>query len=270
MSSRHWPGRQELGQNFLTDRRVICTVVDLAARTHGPIVEWAAGDGALTLPLAELRRPLEAVEIDPRKAAGLQRRVGPHVCITEGDILRHAPPTAPYTLVSNIPFHITTPVLRRILPMRQWGTAILITQWEVARKRAGVGGATQLTAQWWPWYDFILQQRILSTAFRPRPSIDAGLLLIRRRQTPLLDGDRHDYQQWVRRVFTSRVWGMPEILSRSGGLPPSEARNWCAEQHLTHRTLPKHLGANQWADAYQLIRRRSQTRPSQGGHRQKR
>jgi 23S rRNA (adenine-N6)-dimethyltransferase len=257
MSSHRLPGRHELGQNFLTDQRIIRAVIDLAARTDGRIVEWAAGDGALTLPLAELRRPLEAVELDPRKAARLQRNVGPHVCITEGDILRHAPPTTPYTLVSNIPFHITTPVLRRILPMREWGTAILITQWEVARKRAGVGGATQLTAQWWPWYDFILQQRIPSTAFWPRPSVDAGLLVIRRREAPLLDGDRHDYQQWVRRVFTGRGRGLPEILTRGGGLPAPAARKWCAEQHFTYRTLPKNLKAEQWTDAYRLASRRS-------------
>lgn len=257
MSARHLPGRHELGQNFLTDPRIIRTVVGLAARTDGPIVEWAAGDGALTLPLAALRRPLEAVELDPRQAARLQRHVGPHVCITEGDILRHAPPTGPYTLVSNIPFHITTPVLRRILPMRDWETAILITQWEVARKRAGVGGATQLTAQWWPWYEFILQQRIPSTAFTPRPSVDAGLLVIRRRVAPLLDGDRQDYQQWVRRVFTGRGRGLPEILTRSGGFSAGAARTWCAKQHLTHRTLPKDLGPDQWTDAYRQASRRS-------------
>lgn len=253
MSSRQLPGRHELGQNSVTDHRVIRAVVDLAARTDDPIVEWGAGDGALTLPLAELGRPLEAVEVDPRKIARLQRNVGPHVCITEGDILRHAPPETPYTLVSNIPFHITTAVLRRILAMREWETAILITQWEVARKRAGVGGATQLTAQWWPWYDFILQRRISSTAFSPRPSVDAGLLVIRRRKTPLLDGDRQDYQRWVRRVFTGRGRGMPEILTRGGGIPAPAARTWCAEQGLTYQTLPKNLTAEQWADAYRTL-----------------
>jgi 23S rRNA (adenine-N6)-dimethyltransferase len=256
MSSRHLPGRQELGQNFLKDRRTIRMVVDLVAATDGPIVEWAAGDGALTLPLAELRRPLEAVELDPRKAARLQRNVGPHVCITEGDILRHAPPTTSYTLVSSIPFHITTPVLHRILPMREWETAILITQWEVARKRAGVGGATQLTAQWWPWYDFILEQRIPSNAFSPRPSVDAGLLVIRRREAPLLDGDHRDYQQWVRRVFTGRGRGVPEILARSGGMSARTVRTWCAQQRVTCQTLPKDLTAGQWADAYRLATRR--------------
>jgi 23S rRNA (adenine-N6)-dimethyltransferase len=178
------------------------------------------------------------------------------VCITEGDILRHAPPTTSYTLVSSIPFHITTPVLHRILPMREWETAILITQWEVARKRAGVGGATQLTAQWWPWYDFILEQRIPSNAFSPRPSVDAGLLVIRRREAPLLDGDHRDYQQWVRRVFTGRGRGVPEILARSGGMSARTVRTWCAQQRVTCQTLPKDLTAGQWADAYRLATRR--------------
>jgi 23S rRNA (adenine-N6)-dimethyltransferase len=251
MSTRHLPGRHELGQNLLTDVGTIRAVVELAAQTEGPLVEWAAGDGALTVPLAGLGRPVEAVELDPSMAARLRRTVGPHVCITEGDILRHAPPPTPHTLVSNVPFHLTTAVLRRLFPMGAWHTAILITQWEVARKRAGVGGATQLTAQWWPWYDFELRRRIPSTAFSPRPSVDAGLLVIRRRPTPLLDDGRSAYQQWVWRVFTGRGRGIADILSRSG-IPAAAARSWCAEQQLASRTLPRDLTAEQWADLFRL------------------
>jgi len=255
MSAPNLPGRHELGQNFLIHRGVIRTVVELVAQTDGPIVEWAAGTGVLTRPLADLGRPLEAVELHPWAAARLRRTVGPHVCITEGDILRHAPPGTPHTLVCNVPFHITTAVLRRLLPMAQWQTAVLITQWEVARKRAGIGGATQLTAQWWPWYDFALRQRIPSTAFSPRPSVDAGLLVIRRRKLALLDDARGPYQDWVRRVFGSGGRGMADILTRRG-VPGAAARAWCAEQHLTSRTLPKDLRAEQWVDAYRLAARR--------------
>ncbi len=85
-------GRHELGQNDLIDPRVISRITVLARDTDGPLVDWGAGDGALTLPLARLGRPVQGIEIDPRRAARLARRVGPHVCITEGDILRHAPP----------------------------------------------------------------------------------------------------------------------------------------------------------------------------------
>lgn len=254
MSARSCPGRHELGQNFLTDRHVIRTVVDLATETDGPLVEWAAGDGALTLPLAASGRLLEAVEVDPRRAARLRRRVPPHVCITEGDILRHAPPDAPYTLVCNVPFHITTAVLRRLLALPNWQRAVLVTQWEVARKRAGVGGATQLTAQWWPWFEFRLQQRISAYAFVPRPSVDAGLLVVRRREHPLVDRQA-EYQRWVRDVFTGPGRGMPHILARVDGIPPAEARAWCQRVGLTGRNLPKDLSAEQWAGLYHLSRR---------------
>ena len=155
------PGRHELGQNFLVDRAVLDRIVRLVRERPGPIVEWGTGNGAITLALSRLGRPLEGIEIDPRRVRELKRKVGPHVCISEGDILRHAPP-AGAVLVSNVPFYLTTPVLRHLLRSPHWSSAVLITQWEVARKRAGVGGATQLTAQWWPWYAFGLDRKITS------------------------------------------------------------------------------------------------------------
>ena len=214
-------------------------------------MEWAAGDGALTKPLSLLGRPLEAVEIDTRKAAQLRRTVGPHVAITEGDILRHAPPAGRYDVVCNVPFHITTPVMRRLLSLPGWQTATLITQWEVARKRAGVGGATQLTAQWWPWFEFSLQRRIPASSFTTRPSVDAGLLYVQRRADPLV-APQGAYQRWVRAVFTGRGRGLPEILACASGVPRRAAEVWCHQQGLTNRSLPKDLRAQQLVDAYRL------------------
>jgi 16S rRNA A1518/A1519 N6-dimethyltransferase RsmA/KsgA/DIM1 with predicted DNA glycosylase/AP lyase activity len=43
------PGRHELGQNFLVDRAVLDRIVVLVRERPGPIVEWGAGDGAITL-----------------------------------------------------------------------------------------------------------------------------------------------------------------------------------------------------------------------------
>ena len=264
MAARYRPGPHELGQNFLVDPRTITAVVRLAAQGRRPLVEWAAGNGAVTEQLATLGLPLEAVELDPRQVQHLRRRLGPHVTVTQGDILRHAPPRHRHDLVCNVPFGITTPVLRRLLTLQHWQRAILITQWEVARKRAGVGGATQLTAQWWPWFEFSVRQRVPSAAFRPRPSVDAGLLLIERRPAPLLGrrlpddqalddralDDRARYQRWVRDVFNGRGSGLRQILARAGGAPPERVDAWCARQGLTERTLPRDLTAQQWVDGY--------------------
>jgi 23S rRNA (adenine-N6)-dimethyltransferase len=242
------PGRHELGQNFLVDRPVLDRIVQLVRERPGPIVEWGAGNGAITLALERLGRPVEGIEIDPRHVRELRRKVGPHVCISAGDILRHAPP-ADAVLVSNVPFYLTSPVLRHLLRSPRWSSAVLITQWEVARKRAGIGGATQLTAQWWPWYSFGLDRRISSAAFRPRPSVDAGLLLVSRRAEPLVPASRRaDYQAWAARVFTSRGQGIAEILVRNG-VPRDVAA--ALARHCRHRPrLPRDLRAEDWSQAY--------------------
>jgi 23S rRNA (adenine-N6)-dimethyltransferase len=245
-------GRHELGQNFLVDHEVIRRIVSLAAQTTGPLVDWGAGDGGLTHPLAALGRPLTAVELDPRRVDRLRQRVGPHVCISEGDILRHAPPPGA-TVVSNVPFHLTTPVLRHLLASDGWPLAVLLVQWEVAKKRAGVGGTTQLTAQWWPWFDFRLDSRVPANAFRPRPSVDGGILVIERRARPLvLRAERRSYQQLVRRVFTGRGKNLPAVMARAGRVSETRAQRFCRDHALETGSLPRQLTAQQWADAYRL------------------
>ena len=225
--SRH-PGPHELGQNFLTDRRTIARIVQLAGQTSGPLVEWGTGDGSVTVPLSKLGRSVEGVEIDTVRARNLRRRVGPHVCISEGDILRHAPPTGS-TVVSNVPFSLTTPVLRHLLSSPDWVRAVLLLQWEVARKRAGVGGATQLTAQWWPWLSFTLDRRVPASAFRPRPVVDAGILVIDRRERALLSAAAAAPIPELGRagLLRGQGRGLAEILARSGRMTRAEAVRLC-------------------------------------------
>ncbi|MBW4720001.1 23S ribosomal RNA methyltransferase Erm [Saccharothrix obliqua] len=248
------PGRHELGQNFLVDPDVIDAFVDLVAATTGPIVEIGAGDGALTRPLQRLGRRLTAVEIDHRLVARLHRLTGPAVEVVHGDFLRHAPPADPHVLVGNLPFHQTTAMLRHVLHAPAWTDAVLLVQWEVARRRAGVGGATLMTAQWWPWFDFRLVRRVPATAFRPRPGVDGGLLTANRRARPLVHHvDRGRYQSFARRVFTGRGRGLPEIVA-AAARPLTRARveQWSRRNGVPATALPRDLTARQWADLFHL------------------
>jgi len=152
-------GRPELGQNFLHHRPTIEKITGLVADTRGSILEIGAGDGALTRPLARLGREVTAIDIDEQRVAQLRRSVR-SATITRADALTH-PLSAP-VVVGNIPFHLTTPILRRLLRTATWHDAFLLTQWEVARKRAGVGASTMMTAQAAPWYTFRLLGRVPS------------------------------------------------------------------------------------------------------------
>ncbi|NKU47678.1 hypothetical protein GS897_25610 [Rhodococcus hoagii] len=69
----------------------------------------------MTLPLQALRRPITAIEIDPRHVQKLQHRVDPSTTVVHGDFLRYRLPRTPHTIVGNLPFHHTTAMLRRIL-----------------------------------------------------------------------------------------------------------------------------------------------------------
>lgn len=249
---RSHAGRHELGQNFIRDPAVVGRIVDLAAGAPGPLVEWGTGDGALTMKLAELGRPLHGIDLDARRVRNLSRRVGRHVSITRGDILRHAPPRDS-VVVSNVPFHLTTPILRHLLAGTEWRTAILITQWEVARKRSAVGGTTQLTAQWWPWYEFGLIERIPARAFTPQPSVDGGLLTVSRRDAPLVRSrQRQAYQAWVAAVFSSRGRGLVDILRRNG--VPERTATDISRHTRSRRPLPRDLRADEWSRAYLATR----------------
>ncbi|WP_407646866.1 23S ribosomal RNA methyltransferase Erm [Allosaccharopolyspora coralli] len=244
-------GREELGQNFLVSSRVIGTIVDLVARTAGPVVELGAGDGAVTLPLSRGGRSVTAVEIDPRRVRRLRRTVPEHVAIVQQDMLRYRPPRHPHVLVANLPFHLTTSVLRRVLAQEHWTDAVLLVQWEVARRRAGVGGASLMTASWWPWYEFAVVTRVPAEAFRPVPSVDGGLLTVTRRKTPLVV-DRVGYQRFVRDVFTGRGRGVSEVVTRTGWVSRPSMRAWMGARGLRSTMLPKDLTAEHWASLWAL------------------
>ncbi|WP_034272361.1 23S ribosomal RNA methyltransferase Erm [Haloechinothrix halophila] len=252
MSAAYPGGSHELGQNFLVAPSIIGRIEDLVARTNGPIVELGAGDGAITVPLSRSGRPITAVELDPARARRLQRRTSGNVTVVLADILRFQLPRHPHVLVGNLPFHLTTAVLKRLLRARGWQTAILLVQWEVARRRAGVGGATMLTAQWWPWYEFRLHTRVPARCFRPVPAVDGGLLTMTRRTHPLVT-DRDAYQRFVRDVFTGRGRGLGEILTRTRRANRGELRLWLRTERVSPHALPKDLSAEQWASLWRRL-----------------
>lgn len=245
-------GRHELGQNFLTHRPTITRLTALVAETSGPILEIGAGDGALTRPLAELRRPITAIDIDEHHIRRLQRAL-PHVTFEHADALTY--PLRTPILVGNIPFHLTTPLLRRLLASGGWTDAFLLTQWEVARKRSGVGGSTMMTAQAAPWFNFTLQGRVPSWGFSPRPSVDGGILQIQRRQMPLIPfSEQARYHRFVRAVFTGHGGSLDRIIRHSTGHSRGRVVQALRKAKISARNLPRDLSPEQWVTLWSELR----------------
>ncbi|MFE1012139.1 23S rRNA (adenine(2058)-N(6))-methyltransferase Erm(O) [Streptomyces sp. NPDC058794] len=186
-----------LSQNFLADRAAAEHVARLASpdsRRPSLVLEVGAGKGALTEPLARRSRELYAYEIDTRLVPGLRARFAdtPHVRVGAGDFLTARPPRTPFSVAGNVPFSRTADIVDWCLTAPGLTDATLITQLEYARKRTGdYGRWTLLTVRTWPRHEWRLAGRVSRYGFRPAPRVDAGILRIERRPTPLLPGTAH-------------------------------------------------------------------------------
>lgn len=111
-----------------------------------------------------------------------------------------------------------------------------------------------MTAEWWPWYDFSLVDRVPARAFAPVPAVDAGLLEVERRAAPLVPvREAGDYRTLVRRVFAARGRGVVAMAERVVGAPRSRA--WAAERGIEPDALPRTVTAEQWAALHAIARR---------------
>jgi 23S rRNA (adenine-N6)-dimethyltransferase len=187
------PARQErrrrLGQNFLPPRLAEQLVAEADFRPGQVVVEIGAGAGAVTAALGRRALEVVAVEIDPVWAERLRARFAHgRVRVVHGDFLSVPLPTRPFRVFGSLPFGRTTDILCRLFedPRVPLERADLIVQWDVARKRAAVPPTTLRSTAWAPWWEFRLGRRIPAAAFRPVPRVDAGVLVVTRRDRPLL------------------------------------------------------------------------------------
>ncbi|MHC5907463.1 ErmE/ErmH/ErmO/ErmR family 23S rRNA (adenine(2058)-N(6))-methyltransferase [Streptomyces sp. S6] len=200
MAARPSPVARALSQNFLADRASARQLARLAVPFPGRtplMLEVGAGKGALTEHLAPRCHELRAYEIDPRLLPGLRSRFDatPQVTVIGGDFLTSQPPRTPFSVAGNVPFSRTAAIVDWCLTAPALTDATLMTQLEYARKRTGdYGSWTLLTVRTWPRYEWRLVGRVARTRFRPMPRVDAGVVRIERRPTPLVEPA--SYARW--------------------------------------------------------------------------
>ena len=265
-------------QNFLVDRRVIESLVDGSGVGPGDVVlDIGAGNGLITQAIARRGARVVAIERDPALVRRLRDRFGPGsgVAVVAGDILTASLPREPFAVVANIPFGITTKILRRLLGdaggrLRQ---ADVIVQAEVARKRGTPGRGTLLNATWEPWFEFGAGQRVPRAAFRPQPRVDGAVLIVRRRSVPLVDPAlRREYLTFVTGAFSGARPTVASALTRSAGGVRAVSRSHfgklAGDLGFPAGALPSQLTGEQWAGLFLGVsghRTPGQGAPGHGG-----
>jgi 23S rRNA (adenine-N6)-dimethyltransferase len=247
--SRRDPGRKSSGRHFLSPRLAAELARAFDIGSADLVIEVGAGAGRLTRELARTGSLVLAIELDADLARDLLRSASawPNVYVHQGDALEVALPRSPFRLAGNIPFGITTGLLRRVMDTPHAERLDLITQLEPARKRAAARGSV-LSVVWSTAWRFEIRRRLSRRYFHPHPSVDAAWLVGTRRDEPLINpAERVRFERFVRRGFEApdqpivRALGVRAAMF--GGLD------------IDPRARAIDLTVDEWVSVFRLLRR---------------
>jgi len=181
--------RKGLGQNFLMDHFHLEQIVASADLTPTDVVlEIGPGPGTLTQLLCAQAGQVIAVELDSGMVKLLRQEYAhlTNLTIIEADILKTtinqllSPHNPPYKVVANLPYYITSMVLRYLLsatpnPQR----LVVMVQKEVAQRIVAKPGKMSLLAVSVQVYGQVeIVQYVPAGAFYPPPKVDSAVVRI--------------------------------------------------------------------------------------------
>ena len=203
-------------QYFLRSPGLIKALVGHTTITNKDIVyDIGAGSGVISSVLAGRAKSVIAVEFEPRMATKLRANMQqyPNVTVHQGDFLKMPLPKGRYKIFANIPFHLSSPIVRRLAEADNPPTATyLIVQKQFANKLlpdfAGFTG--QLGMMVGPIFAVKIRKRLQRTDFWPHPNVDTVMVELMLRPEPLIAPERMPaYRQFIEGCFSD-----PKIFTK--------------------------------------------------------
>ena len=255
--------QRRFSQNFLVDVEVLEDILAAAAPAPGrTVLEIGPGLGILTGGLLGAGARVTAVEIDRgmvahlREAFALELAAGA-LTLVEGDFLDEdlaALAAAPYDVVANLPYHVTSPVLHRLLggeagprPER----CVLMVQREVAERIAAPPGDMSYLSVFVQYHAAAsIVRRVPRAAFEPAPEVESAILAldVRALDAPgrLPAEMEDDLWRLVQAGFRERRKMLHNVLPRQLPIEPAMISDALAAVGIDGNRRPQTLGVGEW------------------------
>lgn len=256
---------KKLGQVFLCDPGALQRVVDSAEITaEVKILEIGAGIGNLTRLLAAGGNEVYAVEKDPRLLPVLEEQVRPwnNVKVIPGDILRIDPgqwaPENGYVVVGNIPYYITSAIIRRLLAQKYRPSRMVMTiQKEVAERICAQPGEMSLLALSVQIYG---QARICSHiragAFYPKPEVDSAVLRVDLYPEALIGDSAQDvFFRLAKAAFSQKRKMLRNAMAGGLQISPGSCAAWLEDAGVDPNRRAESLSLQEWQRIVQTYER---------------
>ncbi len=251
--------RHALSQNFLADPEVLTGILEAAEPEPGDrILEIGPGLGLLTGGLLAAGATVTAVELDRGLAAFLRDRFAEPIevgqlTLVEGDALdqdlvRLVP--APYDVVANLPYHITSPILHALLgqPPRP-GRLVLMVQREVAERIAAPPGKMSYLSVFVQYHARVrIAFRVPPEAFEPEPAVDSAVIVVEPYEADdrLAPEDEDGLWRLVQAAFRERRKMLHNVLSRQLPVDAGQVAAALAEAGIEPDRRPQTVAVGEW------------------------
>jgi len=261
-----------LGQHFLIDEEVLKLVTSAAELTPSDVVmEIGPGLGVLTRELARQAGWVVAVELDSKLVAILKQMLSAlnNVTIVNEDILKVDPAALlqeqrarfssaknSYKVVANLPYYITSPVLRHFLEASvKPELMVVMVQKEVAEAivaEPGEMSVLSISVQFYGEPSII--SYVPAQCFYPPPEVDSAILRVIPYPQPMVAvTDERSFFQLVRAGFSASRKQLCNSLAQGLGLPKAEVLSLLAEGGIVPQRRAETLSLDEWARLWQIF-----------------
>ncbi len=249
--------KKSLGQNFLHDPNALEKIVTTADLMPDDFVlEIGPGTGTLTEKLARACRRVIAFEVDDRLKPVLDEMLVafPNAIVFYNDILEvnvaklfHA---QPYVVVANVPYYITSAILRHLLESAHRPKRLILTvQQEVAERLVATPDDMSILTVSVQFYGKPqIVTRLNPAAFWPRPDVDSAVVRIDIfDEPPVTVPDEKTFFRVVRAGFGQKRKQLKNSLSGGLHLDSTEAAQLFEETGIDPRRRAETLTLAEWA-----------------------
>ncbi len=247
---------KSLGQNFLQDSFALEKIVAAAEINPTDIVlEIGPGLGSLTRHLAASAKEVVAVELDQDLIPPLQAVIAPYqkVRVIQGDILELSPQELiaqdEYLVVANIPYYITSAVIRHLLESELKPRRIVLTiQKEVAERICAQPGDMSLLALSVQVYGKpSIAAKISAEAFFPAPKVDSAVLTIDIYPSPQIKPELlNSFFKLIKAGFSQKRKTLRNSLSAGLHMTPNDATALLTQVNIDPQRRAETLSIEEW------------------------
>jgi 16S rRNA (adenine1518-N6/adenine1519-N6)-dimethyltransferase len=251
---------QSLGQNFLVDAKALQQVVDAAELSpNEDVLEIGPGLGSLTRLLVMQARRVVAVELDTRFIPVLHEVLADlnNVKIIEGDILQIDPVATltdntdqiTYQVVANIPYYITSAVIRHLLEARVKPETVTLTiQQEVAERICAAPGKMSLLALSVQVYGAPqIAAYIPAGAFYPPPKVASAVVHVDIFPNPAIPPDLlRLFFRLAKAGFSQKRKNLRNAISGGMAWKPKQAEELLEAAGIDPRRRAETLSLSEW------------------------